>query len=129
RSVAIRRMSPPLPRKGRRRSQAAVQGCRRLNAPFGMHNSAGNKPATIQTSAKDAHRSKFDFQSSIRRSGITWDNRDERLAALRNAVAGKISAAAELAGACSLVVPRPGVEPGLEVPETSVMSFSLPGRR
>ena len=26
------------------------------------------------------------------------------------------------------VVPRPGVEPGLEVPETSVMSFSLPGR-
>jgi hypothetical protein len=24
-------------------------------------------------------------------------------------------------------VPRPGVEPGLEVPETSVMSFSLPG--
>jgi hypothetical protein len=27
------------------------------------------------------------------------------------------------------VVPRPGIEPGLEVPETSVMSFSLPGRR
>ena len=27
------------------------------------------------------------------------------------------------------LVPRPGVEPGLEVPETSVMSFSLPGRR
>ena len=27
-----------------------------------------------------------------------------------------------------LGVPRPGVEPGLEVPETSVMSFSLPGR-
>ena len=27
------------------------------------------------------------------------------------------------------VVPRPGVEPGLEVPETSVMSFSLPGRK
>ncbi len=26
-------------------------------------------------------------------------------------------------------VPRPGVEPGLEVPETSVMSFSLPGRQ
>ena len=26
-------------------------------------------------------------------------------------------------------MPRPGVEPGLEVPETSVMSFSLPGRR
>jgi hypothetical protein len=26
-------------------------------------------------------------------------------------------------------VPRPGVEPGLEVPETSVMSFSLPGRK
>jgi hypothetical protein len=26
------------------------------------------------------------------------------------------------------LVPRPGVEPGLEVPETSVMSFSLPGR-
>jgi hypothetical protein len=25
------------------------------------------------------------------------------------------------------MVPRPGVEPGLEVPETSVMSFSLPG--
>ncbi len=25
-------------------------------------------------------------------------------------------------------LPRPGVEPGLEVPETSVMSFSLPGR-
>jgi hypothetical protein len=25
-------------------------------------------------------------------------------------------------------VPRPGIEPGLEVPETSVMSFSLPGR-
>jgi hypothetical protein len=25
------------------------------------------------------------------------------------------------------IVPRPGVEPGLEVPETSVMSFSLPG--
>jgi hypothetical protein len=25
------------------------------------------------------------------------------------------------------VVPRPGIEPGLEVPETSVMSFSLPG--
>jgi hypothetical protein len=25
-------------------------------------------------------------------------------------------------------VPRPGVEPGLEVPETSVMSFSLPGQ-
>ena len=25
------------------------------------------------------------------------------------------------------LVPRPGVEPGLEVPETSVMSFSLPG--
>src|SRR5215472_18573036 len=24
-------------------------------------------------------------------------------------------------------LPRPGVEPGLEVPETSVMSFSLPG--
>jgi hypothetical protein len=29
----------------------------------------------------------------------------------------------------SSVMPRPGVEPGLEVPETSVMSFSLPGRR
>ncbi len=27
------------------------------------------------------------------------------------------------------MVPRPGVEPGLEVPETSVMSFSLPGHR
>ena len=26
------------------------------------------------------------------------------------------------------VVPRPGIEPGLEVPETSVMSFSLPGQ-
>src|SRR5271167_3305606 len=26
-------------------------------------------------------------------------------------------------------LPRPGIEPGLEVPETSVMSFSLPGRR
>ena len=26
-------------------------------------------------------------------------------------------------------VPRPGIEPGLEVPETSVMSFSLPGRQ
>ncbi|SRR5258708_4350118 len=26
------------------------------------------------------------------------------------------------------LVPRPGIEPGLEVPETSVMSFSLPGR-
>src|SRR5208283_1692039 len=26
-------------------------------------------------------------------------------------------------------MPRPGIEPGLEVPETSVMSFSLPGRR
>jgi hypothetical protein len=26
------------------------------------------------------------------------------------------------------MVPRPGIEPGLEVPETSVMSFSLPGR-
>ena len=25
-------------------------------------------------------------------------------------------------------MPRPGVEPGLEVPETSVMSFSLPGQ-
>lgn len=25
-------------------------------------------------------------------------------------------------------MPRPGIEPGLEVPETSVMSFSLPGR-
>jgi hypothetical protein len=25
-------------------------------------------------------------------------------------------------------VPRPGIEPGPEVPETSVMSFSLPGR-
>jgi hypothetical protein len=25
-------------------------------------------------------------------------------------------------------LPRPGIEPGLEVPETSVMSFSLPGR-
>ena len=24
-------------------------------------------------------------------------------------------------------MPRPGIEPGLEVPETSVMSFSLPG--
>ena len=24
-------------------------------------------------------------------------------------------------------LPRPGIEPGLEVPETSVMSFSLPG--
>ena len=24
-------------------------------------------------------------------------------------------------------VPRPGIEPGLEAPETSVMSFSLPG--
>jgi hypothetical protein len=28
---------------------------------------------------------------------------------------------------CAL--PRPGIEPGLEVPETSVMSFSLPGRK
>src|SRR5215469_10641068 len=28
-----------------------------------------------------------------------------------------------------LKMPRPGVEPGLEVPETSVMSFSLPGRQ
>ena len=27
-----------------------------------------------------------------------------------------------------LLVPRPGIEPGLEVPETSVMSFSLPGQ-
>jgi hypothetical protein len=27
------------------------------------------------------------------------------------------------------LVPRPRVELGLEVPETSVMSFSLPGRR
>ena len=27
------------------------------------------------------------------------------------------------------MVPRPGIEPGPEVPETSVMSFSLPGRR
>jgi transcriptional regulator with XRE-family HTH domain len=27
------------------------------------------------------------------------------------------------------MVPRPGVEPGLEVPETSVMSFSLPGHQ
>ena len=27
-----------------------------------------------------------------------------------------------------LDLPRPGIEPGLEVPETSVMSFSLPGR-
>src|SRR5215472_2662250 len=27
----------------------------------------------------------------------------------------------------AMKVPRPGVEPGLEVPETSVMSFSLPG--
>ena len=26
-------------------------------------------------------------------------------------------------------MPRPGIEPGLEVPETSVMSFSLPGRK
>src|SRR6202171_5870246 len=26
-------------------------------------------------------------------------------------------------------MPRPGIEPGLEVPETSVMSFSLPGHR
>src|ERR1039458_8322802 len=26
------------------------------------------------------------------------------------------------------LLPRPGIEPGLEVPETSVMSFSLPGR-
>ena len=26
------------------------------------------------------------------------------------------------------LVPRPGIEPGLEVPETSVMSFSLPGQ-
>ena len=26
-------------------------------------------------------------------------------------------------------MPRPGIEPGPEVPETSVMSFSLPGRR
>src|SRR5580704_11726032 len=25
-------------------------------------------------------------------------------------------------------MPRPGIEPGPEVPETSVMSFSLPGR-
>jgi hypothetical protein len=25
-------------------------------------------------------------------------------------------------------MPRPGIEPGLEVPETSVMSFSLPGQ-
>ena len=29
----------------------------------------------------------------------------------------------------SAMLPRPGVEPGLEVPETSVMSFSLPGQR
>jgi hypothetical protein len=27
------------------------------------------------------------------------------------------------------LVPRPGIEPGLEVPETSVMSFSLPGQK
>ena len=33
-----------------------------------------------------------------------------------------------LEGFFGVVVPRPGIEPGLEVPETSVMSFSLPGR-
>ena len=31
-------------------------------------------------------------------------------------------------GTQEVLVPRPGIEPGLEVPETSVMSFSLPGR-
>jgi hypothetical protein len=33
-----------------------------------------------------------------------------------------------LQGFFGILVPRPGIEPGLEVPETSVMSFSLPGR-
>ena len=32
------------------------------------------------------------------------------------------------AAECAENMPRPGIEPGLEVPETSVMSFSLPGR-
>ena len=35
--------------------------------------------------------------------------------------------AQQLQGVFAPLVPRPGVEPGLEVPETSVMSFSLPG--
>jgi hypothetical protein len=38
--------------------------------------------------------------------------------------------AVDIFGICrDFRVPRPGVEPGLEVPETSVMSFSLPGLR
>ncbi len=35
----------------------------------------------------------------------------------------------ENGGISRYCLPRPGIEPGLEVPETSVMSFSLPGRR
>jgi hypothetical protein len=42
-----------------------------------------------------------------------------------------VAAAAQslsIRGVLLIQVPRPGIEPGLEVPETSVMSFSLPGR-
>lgn len=49
-----------------------------------------------------------------------------------SAVAGIVSAQVSesaRAHARAAELPRPGIEPGLEVPETSVMSFSLPGQR
>jgi hypothetical protein len=46
----------------------------------------------------------------------------------RAAESGSLESAA-IRESFAAVVPRPGVEPGLEVPETSVMSFSLPGHK